>query len=211
MKKIHITRLVISPFASNCYIVRNSDNDQATVIDPGGEPDLILKTIEDQNLDLAHILLTHGHIDHITAVSTLTKRFDVPVNAHQEERQILEAAPMQAQMFGLPPVAAPTITDWFKDADILTINGLNFQVIHTPGHSPGGSCFLLQEDIFVGDTLFESSIGRTDLPGGNFQQLIHSIKTQLLTLPDELIVHPGHGESTTLGQEKKLNPFLQGI
>jgi glyoxylase-like metal-dependent hydrolase (beta-lactamase superfamily II) len=211
VKRIEITRLVVTPFASNCYVVSDTSSDHAVVIDPGGDFDLIIHNIQNHNLTPTNILLTHGHLDHIMAVSMFSERFDLPVYAHQEERLIIESAPQQAQMFGLPAMQVPTVTNWFKDGDILALNGLSFKVIHTPGHSPGGSCFLLENDIFVGDTLFEASIGRTDLPGGNHEQLIRSIRTRLFCLQDDLVVHPGHGETTTLDQEKKYNPFLQGL
>ena len=112
-------------------------------------------------------------------------------------------------MFGLPPIEVPVVTDWFNDGDVLKLIGLEIIVLHTPGHSPGGSCFQIGKTIFVGDTLFQSSIGRTDLPGGDYQQLINSIKTKLFPLDDDMKVYPGHGDSTTIGLERQFNPFLQ--
>lgn len=209
MDILEITQLEVSPFASNCYLIKNATTEQGIIIDPGDEPELIKRTIQEKNVNPKQILLTHGHLDHIMAVTILSNEYDLPVYAHAAEELLLQNVPAQAQMFGLPPVEIPIVTDWFDDGDILDLIGLEIKVLHTPGHSPGGSCFQIGKTIFVGDTLFQSSIGRTDLPGGDYQQLINSIKTKLFTLDDDMKVYPGHGDSTTIGLERQFNPFLQ--
>ncbi len=209
MEILEITQLEVSPFASNCYLVKNPTTEQGIVIDPGDEPELIKRTIQEKNVNPKQILLTHGHLDHIMAVSNISNEYDLPVYAHCAEELLLQNAPSQAIMFGLPPIEVPVVTDWFNDGDVLKLIGLEIIVLHTPGHSPGGSCFQIGKTIFVGDTLFQSSIGRTDLPGGDYQQLINSIKTKLFPLDDDMKVYPGHGDSTTIGLERQFNPFLQ--
>lgn len=210
MNRTEITRLIIAPFASNCYILNQKDSKEAVIIDPGGDETTIKDILHQKGLVPSAILLTHGHLDHIMAVAALRSSFEIPTHAHIDEEELLKAAPSQAQMFGLPPVESPIIDHWFKDGDRLKTGGFEFDVIHTPGHSPGGCCFLIDKHLFAGDTLFESSIGRSDLPGGNYEQLIKSIKSRLLVLPDELVVYPGHGEETTIGRERRSNPFLVG-
>lgn len=210
MNRTEIIRLIIAPFASNCYILHHIETRNSVIIDPGGNEALITDTLNQKGLTPVGILLTHGHLDHIMAVAGLRNSFALPVYAHTDEKGLLEAAPAQAQMFGLPPFEAPVIDHWFNDGDRLILEEFGFEVIHTPGHSPGGCCFLCDEGLFAGDTLFESSIGRSDLPGGNHEELINSIKTRLLVMSDERAVYPGHGEETTIGRERKFNPFLTG-
>ena len=130
--------------------------------------------------------------------------------AYIDEKQMLENVVHQGKMFGLPELPVPKISHWVQENDSIEIDEMTFSVIHTPGHSLGGCCYLLDSQIFVGDTLFESSIGRTDLPGGDYNQLIQIIKTKLFTLPENIIVYPGHGDKTTISHEMKYNPFLRG-
>lgn len=209
MELLEITKLEVSPFLSNCYLLKNASNEEGIVIDPGDDLEVILTTVKEKKITLKQILLTHGHLDHIMAVAELSRQLNLPVFAHSAEEQLLQNAPAQAQMFGLPPVEVPTVTDWFNDGDVLRLIGLEIKVLHTPGHSPGGSCFLIDNSIFVGDTIFQASIGRTDLPGGDYHQLIQSIKSKLFPFPDDTKLYPGHGEITTIGEEKRFNPFLQ--
>jgi hydroxyacylglutathione hydrolase len=209
MNRILVNSVVVSPFATNCYLVREQNKNSCVIVDPGGDPDVIIFQLSELNLKPAAILITHGHIDHVMALSEINPNNEIPVYAHIEEKSLLEKVALQGQMFGLPEMVTPEVSNWIDKEDI-NIDGLNFKVIHTPGHSPGGCCYQLESEIFVGDTLFESSIGRTDLPGGNYDQLIHSIKTKLFILSDEMIVYPGHGDQTTIDHEKKYNPFLRG-
>jgi glyoxylase-like metal-dependent hydrolase (beta-lactamase superfamily II) len=203
-----ISRYVVGPFATNCYFVWDEGERKVAIVDPGGDADLLLAELDAMKLEPAAILLTHGHIDHLMAVPELKGRFGVQVFAHAEERPILESAPMQAEMFQLPYREVPQVDEWLQDGSEVRLNSLTFRVIHTPGHSPGGCCFQLDRVIFVGDTLFEASIGRTDLPGGDHEQLLRSIRERLFVLDDDVEVYPGHGEKTTIGKEKRFNPFL---
>ncbi len=210
MNEVVIDSIVVGPFAANCYFVKKSDSQKCVIIDPGGDAELLLDKLLDLNLELQALLITHGHIDHVMALSEISKKIPVPVYAHKDDKQLLENIKIQGQMFGLSEFEQPTISNWIQESDLIEIAGLKIKVLHTPGHSPGGCCYLLNSKIFVGDTLFESSIGRTDLPGGDYDLLISTIKTKLFSLPDEMIVYPGHGETTTIGHEKKYNPFLRG-
>ncbi len=206
-----ISRYIVGPFATNCYLVQNHESGKGVIIDPGGDADVILDAIRASGMEPVAILLTHGHIDHLMAVPEIQTRYNLPVYVHEAERPMLASVSIQAEMFGLPNMPSPEVSVWLKEGDLQIKGGLTFGVIHTPGHSPGGCCYLMEDGIFVGDTLFESSIGRTDLPGGDYDQLIRSIKEKLFTLPDETIVYPGHGGFTSIGQEKRYNPFLRGV
>ncbi len=155
------------------------------------------------------IYATHGHLDHIGAVSKIQKDRNLPFYIHEKDTFLVETLPQACGMFGLPRVEIPTIKDNLDKDSLISTGDYEIQVIETPGHTPGGICFVLENHIFVGDTLFRNSIGRTDLPGGNHQQLIDSIKDVLFSLDDQFIVHSGHGPDTTIGYEKMNNPFLQ--
>ncbi len=210
MNRVIINRTVVGPFATNCYLINKSDSQKCVIIDPGGDAELLLNKLLELNLELQAVLITHGHIDHVIALSEISKKIPVPVYAHKDDKQMLENIKIQGQMFGLSEFEQPKVSNWIQESDVIEIAGLKFRILHTPGHSPGGCCYFFNSEIFVGDTLFESSIGRTDLPGGDHELLISSIKTKLFSLPDAMIVYPGHGEKTTIGHEKKYNPFLRG-
>ena len=210
MASLRIERYTVGPFATNCYLVWTEPVREAVIIDPGGDAGSIFQALNAGGLRPAAVLLTHGHVDHVMALPAILARYDVPVFAHEAEREIIGSVPMQAQLFGLPPVPQITVTDWIAEGDLIVGEEMHFRVLHTPGHSPGSCCYLLKEEIFVGDTLFESSVGRTDLPGGDYSLLIRSIREKLFVLPDEAVVYPGHGGETTVGREKKFNPFLRG-
>ncbi len=203
--------LVVGPLASNCYIVGSASTKAGMIIDPGDEAQKILKSIKDLGLDTEIIVLTHGHLDHSGALKEIKEATGAEVAFHSDE-----AKPLQGQyqslgaMFGLSYPIPPRPDRLLKDGDSLDIDGLHFSVIHTPGHTPGGICLSGQEVVFTGDTLFNQGIGRTDLPGGNYDQLMNSIHTKLMALPDNTIVYPGHGPKTTIGAERRSNPFLYG-
>ncbi|HDL17799.1 MAG TPA: MBL fold metallo-hydrolase [Bacteroidetes bacterium] len=207
---MRVNRLVVGPFAANCYIVNRESSKQCVIIDPGGDAARIKNTLADLRLQAEAVLLTHGHIDHLFALAAFSGNDAITVIAHEDEKVILAGVSLQSRMFGLEEMPAPEISRWVHDNDMIQIAEMSFRVIHTPGHSPGGCCFFTDAAIFVGDTLFDSSIGRTDLPGGNYDHLIHSIRKKLFILPDDTLVYPGHGEQTTIGREKKFNPFLRG-
>jgi glyoxylase-like metal-dependent hydrolase (beta-lactamase superfamily II) len=188
---------------------------QAVLIDPGDEVDDLLDVVTRQKLSVKYVLLTHAHIDHVTGVARAKSAVGAPVYLHRDDKVLYDAVPQQAAMFGLP-VPEPAAIDHFYDLqERLTFGDLDVQVHHTPGHCPGGVCLQIGpagqpgRDLFVGDTLFAGSIGRTDLPGGDFETLMHSIRHVLFPLGDDAAVYPGHGPATTIGKERLTNPFLR--
>ncbi len=204
-----VKTVVVGLFASNCYIVGSESNKEGVIIDPGDDAKEILKNVKDLGLDIKLIVLTHGHIDHTGAVKEVKKATGAEVAIHTDDAKSLQEQ-LLGRLFGLsyPPPPPPRLL--LKDGDSIDIGDLHFLVVHTPGHSPGGICLLEEGVVFSGDTLFNYGIGRTDLPGGNGSQLMNSIHTKLMVLPDNTIVYPGHGPETTIGTERRSNPFLHG-
>jgi glyoxylase-like metal-dependent hydrolase (beta-lactamase superfamily II) len=205
-----ITSLPTGPLEVNCYLVGCEKTGKAAVIDPGGNVNSILELLRQHDLTLAMVINTHGHFDHIGANRSLLEKTGCELLIHQDDAPLLQRAAEHAALFGLSTSRSPEPTRLLKDGDTIELGDLTFKVIHTPGHSPGGICLHVDDCLFVGDTLFCGSIGRTDLPGGNHQQLINNIKNKLLGLADETKVYPGHGPATTIGHEKRHNPFLAG-
>ena len=205
-----IETIVVGPLMVNCYLVACERTKKAVIIDPGDEEDLILARVRELELNVQYILLTHGHIDHIGAVAEVKAATGAPVCAHEADRFLIANAPTQAGLFGLRRPTAFQIDRPISEGDELAVGDVVLRVIETPGHSPGGVCYDGGEVLFSGDTLFQQSIGRTDLPGGSYEQLVGSIRSKLFVLPDDVPVHPGHGPPTTLGEEKRFNPFLNG-
>lgn len=202
--------LPTGPLEVNCYLVGCENSGKAAVIDPGGNVDSIMALLRQLDLTLTMVINTHGHFDHIGANRALLDKTGCELLIHQNDAPLLQRAAEHAASFGLSASSSPEPTRLLHDGDIITVGELSLRVIHTPGHSPGGICLHVEDCLFVGDTLFSGSIGRTDLPGGNHQQLISNIKEKLLCLADETKVYPGHGPATTIGREKRDNPFLAG-
>ena len=210
-----VSRFELNPFGENTYILWHETAKKAIIVDPGmmrdDENQLIVDFLERHELTLQSVVLTHIHIDHVTGAKWLAEKYGVKILASKADEFLSSILPMQAQLFGLKiRVDAIAIDQPLKDGDELMLGDEKIIVIATPGHSPGGICLYMPDSATVisGDTLFEGSIGRTDLPGGNFDRLIESIKTKLLTLPDDTVVAAGHGYTTTIGAEKQHNPFL---
>ncbi len=208
-----IKKLVVGRFAANCYIVGAEATKEGMIIDPGDKAKSILKNVEELELDIKFIVLTHSHIDHVGALKEVKEATGAEVAIHVDEA---ESLPKQGRslstlfVVGLAYKAPPSPDRLLKDGDSIDIGDLHFLVLHTPGHSPGGICLFGQGMVFSGDTLFNYGIGRADLSGGSSSQLMNSIHTKLMVLPDNTIVCPGHGPDTTIDAERRGNPFLRG-
>ena len=206
----------VGPIQANCVLLGDPSAGVLAVIDPGEEAPRILERIEASGLEPALILHTHGHLDHAGGTAELARRLgpEVPIGLHRDELDLYRNLAMQGRMFGLDAVTPPMPTLWLAHGDRLAVGGLSLEVRHTPGHSPGGVCFVVhgggEPTVIVGDVLFSGSIGRTDLFGGSFAILERSIREQLYTLPDETRVVCGHGPDTTVGHERRSNPFVRG-
>lgn len=204
--KIH--HFTVGPFLEHTYIISDPSSKQTYIIDPGGENEKVISYLKKQELKVKAILVTHGHIDHVAGAADLQKNLEAPLWMSGKDQYLLDMLPTISSYFGFSSVPAPKIDRSLSDSETLDFGNENIKVIATPGHTPGGLCYHIGEDIFVGDTLFDGSIGRTDLPGGNYDELIQSIRAKLLTLDENLIVHCGHGPDTTIHKEKQTNPFL---
>lgn len=201
--------VTVGLFEENCYLYACPQTREAVIIDPGDEPERILRTIQELKLTPRYIINTHGHIDHICAIDAVSKVYPVPLAIHPADVP-LYTDEQAARMFGRSaPLVRRKPDILLKEGDRISFGTLSLEVIHTPGHTPGGICLIGRPYcIFSGDTLFYRSIGRTDLPGGNFEQIIASIREKLYTLDEDLLVFPGHGEPTTIIEEKHENPFV---
>ncbi len=202
---------VVGPLQCNCVLLACPETLEAVLIDPGDEPQKILKMVESTGVKVKYLLHTHAHFDHIGATKAVHAALGAVPCLHKGDDEIYRVLPMQGRMFGFEFGDAPPIEKFFEDEEELVFGTRRLKVLHTPGHSPGSVCFHLQggeERVFSGDTLFQQSIGRADLWGGDARQLITSIKQRLLVLDGDTQVFPGHGRSTTVGVERRSNPFL---
>jgi hydroxyacylglutathione hydrolase len=205
-----IATLPVGLIQTNCYIAGCPETKEGAVIDPGGNPERILAEIERQGLSIKYVLNTHAHFDHTDANGAIVRATGATLALHPLELPLLKASGGAAQ-FGLQADPSPLPGLELQDGDELAVGTLRFQVLHTPGHTPGHVCFFEQDEgvLFDGDILFYRSIGRTDLPGGSYPQMMDSIQRVLFALPDETAVYSGHGPATTIGDEKRLNPWLR--
>lgn len=205
---MNIYFFTVGPFAEHTYILSDEDTKEAYLIDPGGENEKVLSYLKKTGLKVKALLVTHGHIDHVAGAAELQKNLEAPLWMSAKDQYLLDLLPKISSYFGFSSVPVPNIDRSLLGGEWIDFGDTKIEVIATPGHTPGGLCYRIGNDIFVGDTLFDGSIGRTDLPGGNVDELIQSIKTKLLTLDESLVVHCGHGLNTTIRKEKKTNPFL---
>ena len=209
-----LDQLVVSPFQSNCWIFGCDETLEGVVIDPGDEAERILESVENYGLTIKYLIHTHGHLDHVGATAAVQRETDGLTLIHEADQIMLDNLPAQAALFGGGDPEIPTVGQYIKEGDLISFGRYGLSVIETPGHSPGGICLKLEgkeQGVFAGDTLFKGSIGRTDLWGGSYEQLLDSIRDQLLALDDDTPVFPGHGPQTTIGAEKRNNPFLHGL
>ena len=205
-----IETLSVGMFETNCYLVYDEQTRAGLIIDPGAEAERIIEAIKRLNMKPEKIILTHGHGDHIGGVEALIAEYKIPLFIGNGDEELLVSAVSNfSAMYGLE-ITCPAPDGLYSEGDKVTFSGHTLSVIHTPGHSPGGVCYRSDGIVFCGDTLFFGSVGRTDFPGCSHEKLINSINEKLMTLPDETICYPGHGPATTIGQERKINPFLAG-
>jgi glyoxylase-like metal-dependent hydrolase (beta-lactamase superfamily II) len=205
----------VAPFYKNGFVVGCERTREALLIDPGDEVDELLAAAFEAEVEIRHILLTHAHVDHVTGVAAAKEALGVPVYLHRDDLFLYEQAVEHGRMFGLKVRPQPPI-DVFYDGSAIAFGDYEVVVYHTPGHCPGGVCLQVGpagrgregRELFVGDTLFAGSIGRTDLPGGDYETLMRSITGVLFPLGDDAVVHPGHGADTTIGRERQTNPFV---
>jgi hydroxyacylglutathione hydrolase len=205
-----IRKVVVGQFATNCYIIGSEPNKEGVIIDPGDEAEEILKNVKDLGLDIKLIILTHGHGDHSGALKEVKDATGAEVAIHADDAKSLQEWSLGRKLglFHLPP--PPAADRLLKGGDSIDIGDLHLLVLHTPGHTPGGICLLGEGVVFSGDTLFNYSIGRYDFPESSGDHLMDSIHTKLMVLPDNTVVYPGHGPETTIGNERRSNPFLHG-
>jgi glyoxylase-like metal-dependent hydrolase (beta-lactamase superfamily II) len=213
-----IVRVIVGPVQCNCYVVSDTVSKQAYLIDPGAETRDLMVYLNKMKFALQGILITHAHVDHVGGIEMVLASYQAPVYYHAEDMPLYLSLALQAESMGFgleelgarqPTVGEPTL----RDNREFSFSSGNVRVLHTPGHTPGSVCFHAEGDepvVFSGDTLFEGSIGRTDLWGGSFPQIMTSIRKRLLTLPDDVRVLPGHGEFTSIGRERTTNPFIRG-
>ncbi len=204
--------LAVGPFQENCYIIGDEASGEGALIDPGDEATRIALAVEQTGLEIAQIIVTHAHIDHVRAVAPLVDEYTCPVLMHEEAEAMMKTLPQQGIMMGIKFGKVPAVDRHIADDEVLEVGPLRLRSLYTPGHAPGHLSFYVEDEdlVFSGDALFSGNVGRTDLMGGSMDLLMKSISERLLTLPDETRVLSGHGPETTIGQERTHNPFLGG-
>jgi len=204
-----IKKLEVGPIMANCFIVGCENTKEAVVIDPGDDADRILMELAKSEFKVKYLINTHGHFDHVGANKRMKEVTGAELAIHPDDEHMLEELSRSATMFGLSAENSPPADILLNEGDEVKFGELTLKVIHTPGHSMGGICLYTKGHLFAGDTLFAGSIGRTDLPGGDYDTLISSIKEKLLHFDESTVVYTGHGPETTIGNEKRMNPFLR--
>jgi len=208
---IQCTIVPVTPYQQNCSVIRCQATGRAAIVDPGGDVERILEAARQMDADVEKIILTHAHMDHCAAADVLRRQLEVPIEGpHREDEFWLQGLPQFCEMSGFPHADAFLPDRWLEEGDTVTVGEQTLQVFHCPGHTPGHVVFLYapQKVAWVGDVLFQGSIGRTDFPRGDHAQLIHSIRDKLFPLGDDITFIPGHGPTSTFGQERRANPFV---
>ncbi|HTG00551.1 MAG TPA: MBL fold metallo-hydrolase [Nitrospirota bacterium] len=203
-----LARLVVGPLQVNCFILADEKTKETVIIDPGDDGGEILKIVREKGLVVKYIVNTHAHFDHVGANRAIKEATGALLMIHEDEAPVLATIGAQSRSFGMGAVSSPPPDRMLKHGDVITAGEISLKVLHTPGHTPGGISLLEEGLVITGDALFAGSIGRTDFPGGDLHTLLHSITTQLMTLPDDTKVFPGHGPASTIGDERRENPFL---
>jgi len=206
---VAIQTFVVGPLQSNSYLVVDERSRQAAVIDPGMESESVLEAVRREGLRVESVIITHGHFDHVFSGAAFKAETGAQVIMHPDDVPLLLEIPETARFFGFKAPPPPQPDRLVREGDVIKVGELALRVLETPGHTPGGISLCLDDAVFVGDTLFAGSVGRTDLHGGSLEALLRSIRTRLLTLPDWMVVYPGHGAATSIGAERRDNPFLQ--
>jgi hydroxyacylglutathione hydrolase len=204
-----VTQITVGAFQENCYLVADPDSEAIAIVDPGSEAERIIAEVEATGRTPEAIWITHAHVDHIGAIAPVKQKWDVPVWLHPLDQSLYRVGERQAQLYGIPYEPPPPPDRFYEEGENLKIGTLELSVMHTPGHSPGHVVIHGHGNALVGDCLFAGSIGRTDLPFSNPAQLEASLQ-RITSLPVETVVHPGHGDITTIGEERISNPFLNG-
>lgn len=209
MVQMRVEQYVVGPVQTNCYFAVNEENGETLIVDPGASAGKLAKIIGEEKLKPVVILLTHGHFDHAGAAEELAKKFDIKIYALEKERETLENPDLNLSGWEGKTLSYH-VDCYLKDEEEIDLAGFHIRVLHTPGHTVGGCCYFFsyQKVLFVGDTLFAQSVGRTDFPRGSMADLVRSIREKLMTLPDDVTVYPGHNEITTIGTERMYNPYL---
>jgi len=203
-----VHQLSVGPLQVNCFVVACQRTREAMVIDPGEDGPRILQLAESNGYQVKQIVNTHGHFDHIGANQPVKDATGAVLMMHEADLPLLQNARNHAQAYGLTVSPSPDPDKFLNEGDVFSVGEQSFSVFHVPGHSPGSICLLSDGHLFVGDVLFAGSVGRTDLPGGDFDALVEGVREKLFRLPADTIVHPGHGPDTTIGREKQMNPFV---
>ncbi len=199
---MQIKRIPAGVYAANCFILMDEDTKETAVIDPGGDSEDLIKAVNEMDAKVKYILLTHGHTDHTGAAVQLQEEYNVPIYISEKDYRMMENGEyIYGDVIG-------KVDKFLNEGDTFKIGSIEIKCIHTPGHTPGGICFMVEDVVFTGDTLFAGSIGRTDLAGGDFDAIISNIKNKLMILPDNITVLPGHGPQSSIGRERVHNPFL---
>ncbi len=206
---LEVTTVVVGPFQQNCRVVKDPASGDGVIIDPGADAERILAAVKTSGANITHILATHAHLDHVGAVADVKRELDVPFALHRDDFDLLKGLPQHGAMFGIHGLEVPEVEIDLAEVTSIPLGDGEIRVVHTPGHTPGGVTFMWGDQGFVGDSLFRMSVGRTDL-GGDAQVYARTLRETILGLPDETIVYTGHGPDTTIGVERRENPFLNG-